>query len=186
MVENDSIGWWTWRRKTAVRGIGLAIITFPIALWLGYSYWPFSHSVENDVDMIKLGFLSLIPVATFSFFMFTRTARLFDTPEAEGLLAGETGTESDKWITNARIYQNTIEQGLLFSCTLLALSAVLTPESANLLPLLSALWFFGRISFYIGYHIDPAYRAFGFDYTLFPSLFAMGWVALTLSGVIAR
>lgn len=174
--------WWTWRRKTAVKGIALAVLTFPIALWAAYQAWPVSYAHLGETGVLRLGFLSLAPVALFCFFMFTRTARLFDSAAAEDVLAGEPGTETPKWQRNARIYQNTVEQGLIFVCALLALSAVVTPETAQILPVLSALWLFGRVSFYLGYHVDPAYRAFGFDYTLFPSLFALGWVGAALLG----
>lgn len=183
-AETSDQNWWTWRRKTAARGIALAVASFPLVLWALYRYWPVSYAHLDEAGIGRLAMQCLSVVAVFCFFMFTRTARLFDTAAAEDVLAGESGAESFKWRTNARIYQNTVEQGLLFVCALLALSTVLSPTQAHLLPVLALLWLFGRTSFYIAYHIDPAYRAFGFDYTLFPSLTALGWTFLAMSGLL--
>lgn len=175
MPKEKSSFEWTRRRKIAVKGILAAVATFPLIIWALYSYWPVSYAAFQQIEVVMLALQSLSVVALFCFFMFTRTARLFDVPAAEDVLAGESGTESPRWQKNSRIYRNTVEQGVTFAFALLALATVVAPEQAQIVPVLAVSWLFGRIAFYVAYHIDPAYRAFGFDYTLFPSSVALGW-----------
>ena len=180
-VDRDSTTFeWTWRRKNAARGIALAVATFPIVIWGLYSYWPIRYLEMSSAAPLELALQCLVVVPVFCFFMFTRTARLFDLPAAEDVLAGEPGAESASWQKNSRIYQNTVEQSLMFAFSLLALSTVVPPEQAHIMPVLATCWLFGRIVFFVSYHIEPSHRAFGFDYTLFPSLVALGWYAFTL------
>jgi hypothetical protein len=68
-----------------------------------------------------------------------------------------------------------VEQCVLFLMAYVPLATVVPATQAHILPSLVSLWFFGRICFYVAYHINPAYRAFGFDYTIFPSLLALAW-----------
>ena len=89
---------------------------------------------------------------------------------------------SRRWKISAQVYQNTIEQAVLFVCTLLPLAAVVPATQAKILPVLVVVWFFGRVCYLVSYRIEPAYRAFGFDYTLFPSLTAGGWFLATVLG----
>ncbi len=177
-VATPDEGWWTWRRSTAVKGIALAVVTFPFAVFLLYRFWPVDYSQLDRLGLLFLALQWLPLVALFCFFMFTRTARLFDTPGAEEVLAG---LESERWKLDDKIYRNTIEMAVFFVPLLLALSTVVTPHEAKILPVLVVLWLFGRLCFWASYHVDPAYRAFGFDYTLFPGLLAGFWFVLRLS-----
>ena len=168
---------WTWRRATAAKGIAAAVLTFPFAVWGLYRWWPVSYADEDRLGVITLAMQWMPLVGVFLFFMFTQTARLFDTKGAEEVLAGK---ESTRWKKNARIYSNSVEQALTFATMLAGLAAVVPASQAAILPVLVTLWLFGRVTFFIAYHIDPAYRAFGFDYTLFPSLTAAGWFLVTI------
>ncbi|MAS87261.1 MAG: hypothetical protein CMH30_04705 [Micavibrio sp.] len=64
---------------------------------------------------------------------------------------------------------NTQEQLLLMSITMLGLSVYLPPHYLMLLPIYSSLFVIGRICFWIGYRINPYYRAFGFALTAYPT-----------------
>ena len=177
--SSASEDWWTWRRATAVKGIAAAVVSFPVVVWVMFHAWPVDYADLDQTGRLMLALRWLPVPALFLFFMFTRTARLFDTKGAEEVLAG---LESDRWRRNAKIYQNSVEQLLFFAPMYLALATAVRPDEAQIIPVLACLWLFGRVSFFAAYHIDPAYRAFGFDYTLFPGLLAGMWFAARTIG----
>lgn len=168
----NSQGWLTWERKIVLFGFSIALLTFPNVVYITYVLWPLDYSLYNRSEIIIMSIRWLPLIAIFLFLMFVMTARIFDTKEAEYPLKG---LESYRWKINAKIYQNTVEQCILFLVTYFPLATVISPSKAQILPILTCLWLFGRIFFCIGYHINPVYRAFGFDYTLFSSLLALIW-----------
>lgn len=81
---------------------------------------------------------------------------------------------------NTRFVLNTIEQFILF---LVALSgvALFTPISeADSIPILTSLFLFGRVLFWIGYHKNPYLRAFGFGITFYPTVGVFTWLILLM------
>ena len=80
------------------------------------------------------------------------------------------GVEDKAMVVNGRVADNTLQQFALFVAGLLALAAVVPPQYAAVLGA-AAIWFtIARISFWIGYRIDPLYRAFGFASTFYLNL----------------
>lgn len=72
------------------------------------------------------------------------------------------------------ILMNTVEQSLLFLMICLVLATYLEGSELRILPLYSILWVTGRISFTIGYRVNPKYRTFGMATTFIPGLFFLG------------
>ena len=66
--------------------------------------------------------------------------------------------------------QNTVEQFLLHSFSLLALSTYLSEEKMHWIPLLVVLFVIARAVFFVGYSIDPLKRGVGFASTWFPTI----------------
>ena len=69
-----------------------------------------------------------------------------------------------------RYLQNTVEQFLLHSFSLIALSTYLSEEKMHWIPLLVALFVIGRAVFFVGYSIDPPKRGAGFTMTWLPNV----------------
>ena len=69
----------------------------------------------------------------------------------------------------SRYLQNTVEQFLLHSFSLVALSTYLSEENMHLVPLLVVLFSIARLLFAVGYSIDPLKRGFGFAMTSYPT-----------------
>ena len=69
----------------------------------------------------------------------------------------------------SRYLQNTVEQFLLHSISLLVLSTYLSEENMYLVPLLVVLFSIARLLFAVGYSIDPLWRGFGFVMTCYPT-----------------
>ena len=71
--------------------------------------------------------------------------------------------------------QNTVEQFLLHSFSLLALSTYLSEEKMHWIPLLIVLFIIARALFFIGYSIDPLKRGVGFASTWYPIMAVTGY-----------
>jgi hypothetical protein len=62
---------------------------------------------------------------------------------------------------NGRVVDNTLQQNFVFFIGTVALSTFLTSETITLIPALVAVFMLARIVFWVGYRIDPLYRAPG-------------------------
>ena len=93
--------------------------------------------------------------------------------DAEDPLAG---AESRAWKVHQRMLQNTVEQIAIFVPAMLALAARVDAAHARLLPMPTALWCAGWLLFWISYRVQPVLRGPGFEWTLYSSVTAIGWV----------
>ncbi len=71
---------------------------------------------------------------------------------------------------NRRCLTNTVEQTVLATVGLLALSISVPVEYLSYIPTLTLLFLFGRFCFWAGYHIYPYARSFGLVLTFVPSI----------------
>ena len=75
-----------------------------------------------------------------------------------------------------RYVQNTLEQLMLAVIAHLGLAVELPDNALQAIPILVALFVIGRVAFWIGYHIAPSARAFGFATTFYPTVAAYVYV----------
>jgi len=71
---------------------------------------------------------------------------------------------------NGRVVDNSLQQYALFLVATLALGVELPPERLTLLAAAAIVFAAMRLAFWIGYRIDPLYRAFGFAATMWLNL----------------
>lgn len=71
---------------------------------------------------------------------------------------------------NGRVVDNTLQQHFIFLIGTLALSTFLTAISIKLIAALTILYVLARIAFWVGYRIDPLYRAPGMAATSYLNL----------------
>ncbi len=83
-----------------------------------------------------------------------------------------------------RYNRNTLEQAVLAGFAWLALAASWPDRTGTAVPLLATLFAVGRVTFWIGYRITPAARAFGFVLTHVPTVLVIVAVTLRLAGLI--
>lgn len=81
----------------------------------------------------------------------------------------------------AVVLQNTLEQAALAVPVHLELATLLVGPELVLLPLLTALFCFGRVLFALGYHHGARGRALGFGLTFYPTLAALGLALVLLA-----
>jgi hypothetical protein len=80
------------------------------------------------------------------------------------------GSESRTMIVNGRVADNTLQQLMLFIAGSLGLAANLPPERMAIVAAAAIVFVVARICFWIGYRIEPLYRAFGFAATAYLNL----------------
>jgi hypothetical protein len=78
---------------------------------------------------------------------------------------------------NLRYNLNTLEQSVLAAIAWAGLVLALPREQLALIPAMAFLFVFGRITFWIGYLLNPLARAFGMVLTVLPTLAAYAWLA---------
>ncbi len=81
---------------------------------------------------------------------------------------------------NTRFVLNTIEQFILFLVGLSGVALFTPIAEADSIPILTSLFLFGRILFWIGYHKNPYLRAFGFGITFYPTVGVFTWLILLM------
>lgn len=91
------------------------------------------------------------------------------------------GKESPAMIVNGRVVDNHVQQFILFSAATLALAVNLDNGRLHVIAAAAIVFVVARILFWIGYRIDPLYRAFGMAATIYLNLgllIAAFWLAV--------
>jgi uncharacterized MAPEG superfamily protein len=91
------------------------------------------------------------------------------------------GKESQAIIVTGRVVDNTLQQYVLFCAATLALSVNLKPAQLHVIAAAAIVFVAARLSFWIGYRLDPLYRAFGFAATFYLNLGLLAaalWLAI--------
>jgi len=81
---------------------------------------------------------------------------------------------------NNRFILNTVEQFILYFIGNAGLALYCPPQEARALVVLTALFFLGRMLFWVGYHYNPYVRAFGFGITFYPTVAVYLWLILRM------
>ncbi len=76
---------------------------------------------------------------------------------------------------NGRVADNTTQQFVLFVAATLALCPSLSNGELKIVPAAAAVFVVARFAFWIGYRINPLYRAFGMAATIYLSLGLLGF-----------
>lgn len=80
------------------------------------------------------------------------------------------GKENHKMVIDGRVADNTLQQLVLFLIGMLALAVSLPADRLSIVAAVSITFVIVRIAFWIGYRIQPVYRAFGFASTAYLNL----------------
>lgn len=78
---------------------------------------------------------------------------------------------------NGQVVENTLQQYVLFLIGTLALGATLEAERMAVVPVAATVFVLSRVAFWIGYRMDPLYRAFGMASTGYLNLGLLSYVA---------
>lgn len=87
------------------------------------------------------------------------------------------GKESRGMIINGRVVDNTMQQYVLFIAAAFAVAAASRGDQMGLVAAAAVIFVIARLAFWIGYRIDPLYRAFGFAATAYQNFLLFGIAA---------
>jgi hypothetical protein len=173
----DDIVRWIQARRATLLSIGVGTVSWVVAIAFAWKFWPVGPPILGPGERLAYAATLLAGVATVFLLLIASCFRLFDTAGAEDPFAF---LETPAWKVNQRVLSNTVEQGAVFVPALLALAVRIAPDHVRILPILTFLWCAGRLLFWIGYRIGPAWRGPGFEWTLYSSVTALGWFVSTL------
>jgi len=166
---------------SAQRGVALgmasafltAVAVLTLAAIFGGTRFAASSSVEFRLELLAA---SLIAPAASLFICIARLAKhRFFTPEDINGSALTEGTS--RAILLQALLQNTLEQLALALPVYVSCSFLFPSHFLGLIPAAAAMFFVGRVLFYIGYSGGAPSRAFGFAFTFYPTVL-LGCVAV--------
>jgi uncharacterized MAPEG superfamily protein len=82
--------------------------------------------------------------------------------------------EDRSMIIDGRVAENTLQQFTLFSAAILAVAATSHGSQLSIVPSATIVFLIARAAFWIGYRIDPLYRAAGFASTAYLNVILFG------------
>ena len=153
-------------REQKIVGAGAAsgIAAMLGGMWLLYHVLPAPTDLITSGDRIaytlKWGALAAVP-------LFLMIVAIGNARFAGPAIDPTRGAEDKAMIVNGRVADNTTQQYLIFLGASLGLAASLPAGQMRAIAA-AAVWFVvARTAFWIGYRIDPLYRAFGFASTAY-------------------
>ena len=82
--------------------------------------------------------------------------------------------ESKAMIIDGRVVDNTLQQYVLLIVASLAVGAASRGDQLSIVAAAAIIFVFCRFAFWVGYRINPLYRAFGFASTIYLNLILLG------------
>lgn len=157
------------KREQKIVAIGAVsgIVTMGLLLWMLYHNLPSPAGAEETGTRIgyALQWNALAALPLFAMIVAVGNARFLSDA-----IDPTRGAESQAMIVDGRVVDNTLQQFALFLTGSLALSAGVPGHSVQIVGAAAIVFVVARICFWIGYRIDPLYRAFGFSSTVYLNL----------------
>jgi uncharacterized MAPEG superfamily protein len=154
------------QKKVAI-GAASGVATMALSVYLLYSLLPEIQGVTSLAERLaftlRMNVVAVIPF--FIMMIFVGNGRfLSDAIDPTKHL------ETKALEINGRVADNTLQQTFVFFVGTLALSTFLTATSIKLIVALTIVFLIARTVFWIGYRIDPLYRAPGMAATSYMNL----------------
>lgn len=166
-------------QKIVAAGAVSGILSMLAAMYLLSTHLPAPAGMDSAGDRIAhaagWGAFAALPL----FFM---VAAIGNARFLSDAIDPTRGSESRSMIVNGRVADNTLQQFALFLAGILGLAANLPPERMAIVAAAAIVFVAARICFWIGYRVQPLYRAFGFAATAYLNLgLLLGAIWLALS-----
>ena len=154
------------QRKVAV-GAGTGLLGMLALLAILYSMLPAPIGMDTEIARIvytlKLNVVAILP-------FFIGVAMVGNGRFLSNAIDPLRHAEDRAMEINARVVANTLEQNFLFFIGTVALSTLLDAQTIKIIPALVIVYIIARIVFWIGYRINPLYRAPGMAGTLYMNM----------------
>lgn len=147
-------------KRTIAWIVGGALF-FAVVAGVAYGTWPSSHPPASAEERVTAALRLMKWPAAVTLAMIMSLFRVFYDRETLNPLAGK---ESARHRINQRVLTNTVEHLAVFVPAACALAAGAdSPTTWRFVPMAVALFTAGRVLFWLGYHITPNARGFGFN-----------------------
>ncbi|TFI57214.1 MAPEG family protein [Sphingomonas parva] len=154
-------------QKIVATGAASGVAAMAVLLWL-LSTWlptpPGADALDRRIAY-ALRWQALAALPLFLMVVAVGNARF-----ASDAIDPTAGAEDRAMIINGRVADNTLQQFALFVAGSLALAASIPPDYLQVIGAAAIVFVIMRLLFWIGYRIDPLYRAFGFSSTAYMNL----------------
>lgn len=154
-------------QKTVAIGAGSGVLSMLLLIWGLYAILPTVEGVETVVEQmifaLKWNVVAVLPL----FVMIANVGNGRFLSEAINPLRH---AEDKTMEIDGRVVDNTFQQNFVFFVGTMALSTVLTPESLKIIMALTIVFVLARTVFWIGYRMNPLYRAPGMAATAYMNL----------------
>lgn len=167
-------------REQRIVAVGAAsgIISMVVAVWLLANALPVPAGADTAAGKIayalKWQALAAMP-------LFAMLAAIGNARFKSEAIDPTRGAEDKAMVVDGRVADNTLQQFALFAAGSLALAVSLSPERLPVIGAAAITFTVCRLLFWIGYRINPLYRAFGFSSTAYLNLgllLAALWLAV--------
>lgn len=101
----------------------------------------------------------------------------------DGIIDGQPFAPGSGAEIDQRVLQNTAEQLVMALCIWPAAAVVLAGQGPGVIVSLGVGFAVARIAFWIGCHLSPPLRAFGFAASFYPTVFVALWALVRLAGM---
>ena len=167
-------------QKTVAIGAVSGIVGMILLVWGIAIYFPEPHVADGNGDRLAYAFRwSVIAVLP----MFVMLVAVGNERYSSEAIDPTLGKESQKMVVNGRVADNTLQQFVCFLVGICALSVSLPIERISYVPAVAITFVISRTIFWIGYRIDPLYRAPGFSSTAYMNIFMyVGVLWMRLAG----
>lgn len=158
------------RRNIAV-GMGLGALWGVALVWFGTVYVNlpiFTYTWTLALAFLFPGLFLAVNIGRLA------QRRFFD----DSIIDGEAFAPGSGADIDARVLQNTVEQIVLALVLWPVTGYILAVDGPGVVLCLGIGFAIARVAFWVGYHISPPLRAFGFAATFYPTLIALGWAGL--------
>lgn len=157
----------TTEQKTVAVGAASGVATMALLVWALYQGLPVppvnDDTLSRLIFTLRLDVLALVPL--FLMLIVVGNDRFLTKGINPLYHAEDRATE-----INGRVADNTMQQTLVFIVSTLALSTFLTADSIRLVVALVSVFILARLVFWLGYRINPLYRAPGMAGTAYMNL----------------
>ncbi|KAF0117542.1 MAG: hypothetical protein FD163_2406 [Hyphomonadaceae bacterium] len=152
-------------------------VAISVFCWQNPEFFLSDFALPNDAVGNRLAYAiswMIIPAAMLLAGVFGASRRGFYGDAIEGTRS----PKSHSLEINLRYNQNTVEQALIAVIVWAGLAIELPFEKLVIIPILAALFAVGRVTFWVGYLVNPMARTFGMTLTVFPTLIGIFWLLM--------
>jgi hypothetical protein len=149
----------TREQKIVAVGAVSGIAAMVLAMWFVPGLLP--QPAEADILAGRLAY-ALRWAAVAALLLFLMVAAIGNARFKSEAIDPTRGFEDRTMLINGGVTDNTLQQFALFLAGSLGLAASLSPRLITVIGAAAIVFATSRILFWIGYRIDPLYRAFGF------------------------